>query len=110
MDAGAEQLGQLSRDVQAETGALLGRGAVAELLERFEEALLIGGRDADPGVDDVDHDHAGPVLARGQLGDDDADRAGFDGYLSKPIDPVIFVAELERFLSSGSDGGDDDGG
>ena len=25
--------------------------------------------------------------------------AGFDGYLSKPIDPETFVAEIERFLA-----------
>jgi len=27
--------------------------------------------------------------------------AGFDGYLTKPIDPQTFVRELERYLTSG---------
>lgn len=31
--------------------------------------------------------------------------AGFDGYISKPIDPRVFVAEIERYLkASGPDG------
>lgn len=28
-------------------------------------------------------------------------RAGFDGYITKPIDPETFVAQLERFLAAG---------
>jgi CheY-like chemotaxis protein len=32
--------------------------------------------------------------------------AGFDGYLTKPIDPQTFVRELERHLRPGADGRD----
>jgi CheY-like chemotaxis protein len=28
--------------------------------------------------------------------------AGFDGYLTKPIDPTVFIRELERFLAAGA--------
>jgi CheY-like chemotaxis protein len=30
--------------------------------------------------------------------------AGFDGYLTKPIDPTVFVRELERYLISTAPG------
>ncbi len=51
------------------------------------------------------------VTAFAMVGDRDRIlAAGFDGYLSKPIDPMSFVAELERFLVPGWDGGDDDDG
>ena len=44
------------------------------------------------------------VTAFAMVGDRDRIlAAGFDGYLSKPIDPMSFVAELERFLPSGPD-------
>jgi CheY-like chemotaxis protein len=34
------------------------------------------------------------------VGDRDrALRAGFDGYMAKPIEPETFVQEIERFLS-----------
>jgi two-component system cell cycle response regulator len=42
------------------------------------------------------------VTAFAMVGDRDRIlAAGFDGYLSKPIDPTTFVAELERFLVPG---------
>src|SRR5918912_850760 len=51
------------------------------------------------------------VTAFAMVGDRDRIlAAGFDGYLSKPIDPVTFVTELEVFLAAGSDEGDADGG
>jgi two-component system cell cycle response regulator len=31
------------------------------------------------------------------------DAAGFDGYISKPIEPATFVAQIEQFLSLGGD-------
>lgn len=30
--------------------------------------------------------------------------AGFDGYLTKPIDPTVFVRELERYLTPSASG------
>jgi two-component system, cell cycle response regulator len=40
------------------------------------------------------------VTALAMVGDRDrALSAGFDGYITKPIDPETFVAELEHFLS-----------
>ena len=46
------------------------------------------------------------VTAFAMVGDRDRIlAAGFDGYLSKPIDPTTFVAELERFLASSSNPG-----
>jgi len=33
--------------------------------------------------------------------------AGFDDYLSKPIDPVLFKAQIERYISLGKRRGDD---
>ncbi len=41
------------------------------------------------------------VTALAMAGDrDKALRAGFDGYLSKPIDPAAFVPQMEAFLSA----------
>ena len=31
-----------------------------------------------------------------------ADEAGFDGYITKPIEPRTFVAQIEAFLRAGS--------
>ncbi len=43
------------------------------------------------------------VTALAMVGDRDrAMRAGFDGYLSKPIEPETFVQEIERFLADPS--------
>jgi two-component system cell cycle response regulator len=45
------------------------------------------------------------VTALAMVGDrDKALAAGFDGYLSKPIDPATFVQEIESFLPAGSRG------
>jgi CheY-like chemotaxis protein len=30
--------------------------------------------------------------------------AGFDGYMTKPIDPTVFVRELERYLTPSAPG------
>ena len=39
------------------------------------------------------------VTASAMVGDrDKVIAAGFDGYISKPIDPETFVADIERFL------------
>ena len=35
-------------------------------------------------------------------------RAGFNGYISKPIDPVTFVSQVNTILSEGRDGNDSD--
>jgi two-component system cell cycle response regulator len=44
------------------------------------------------------------VTAFAMVGDRDRIlAAGFDGYLSKPIDPTSFVAELEGFLAPSRD-------
>jgi two-component system cell cycle response regulator len=41
------------------------------------------------------------VTAYAMLGDrEGALAAGFDGYITKPIEPEIFVGQLERFLRS----------
>jgi len=41
------------------------------------------------------------VTALAMVGDrDKLIEAGFDGYISKPIEPETFVAEIERFLSA----------
>ena len=31
-----------------------------------------------------------------------ADEAGFDGYITKPIEPLTFVSQVEAFLRTGS--------
>src|SRR5437879_126532 len=42
------------------------------------------------------------VTAYAMVGDRDrVMAAGFDGYLTKPIDPRVFVRELERYLRAG---------
>jgi CheY-like chemotaxis protein len=42
------------------------------------------------------------VTALALVGDrEHALEAGFDGYISKPIDPMTFVSQLERFLPAG---------
>ena len=42
------------------------------------------------------------VTAHAMVGDrEQIIAAGFDGYLTKPIDPQVFVRELERYLVSG---------
>jgi len=51
------------------------------------------------------------VTAFSMLGDrEDALRAGFDGYFSKPIEPENFVADIEQFLPAGLRTGRNSGG
>jgi CheY-like chemotaxis protein len=58
---------------------------------------LAGRAKADPEIRDIP---LVAVTALAMVGDRDrALRAGFDGYLAKPIEPETFVQEVERFLS-----------
>lgn len=51
------------------------------------------------------------VTAFSMLGDrEDALRAGFDGYFSKPIEPETFVAAIEQFLPAPLRTGRNNGG
>lgn len=60
---------------------------------------LVAALKADPGLAAVP---AVGVTALAMVGDRDRVlAAGFDGYLSKPIDPATFVGELETFLPPG---------
>jgi two-component system cell cycle response regulator len=57
---------------------------------------LVGALKADPGLASVP---AVGVSAFAMVGDRDRIlAAGFDGYLSKPIEPTTFVGDLEAFL------------
>ncbi len=59
--------------------------------------MLAGRAKADP---EIRHIPLVAVTALALVGDRDrAIRAGFDGYISKPIEPETFVQEIERFLS-----------
>jgi CheY-like chemotaxis protein len=50
------------------------------------------------------------VTASAMVGDrDKVIAAGFDGYISKPITPETFVAEVERYLAGEAKHGDDSG-
>lgn len=66
-------------------------------LPRLDGYSLAGRAKSDPEICDI------PLLAvtaLAMVGDRDrALRAGFDGYISKPIEPETFVQEIERFLS-----------
>ena len=53
---------------------------------------------ADPGLAEIP---LVAVTAYAMVGDQERIlRRGFDGYLTKPIDPEVFVSELERHLAS----------
>jgi CheY-like chemotaxis protein len=53
---------------------------------------------ADPGLAEIP---LVAVTAYAMVGDQEQIlRRGFDGYLTKPIDPEVFVSELERHLAS----------
>src|SRR5687767_12686882 len=84
-DPSAEQLDELAGDVQAEARALPVPAGVAELLEGVEEPGLVGLRDPDAGVDDVEGDSVS-VRAPG-MADDEADPARL-GELDGVVDQV----------------------
>jgi CheY-like chemotaxis protein len=67
-------------------------------LPRLDGYALAGRAKADPEI------HGIPlvaVTALAMVGDRErALRAGFDGYMAKPIEPETFVQEIERFLSN----------
>ena len=66
-------------------------------LPRLDGFALAGQAKADPEIRGI------PLLAvtaLAMVGDRDrALRAGFDGYMTKPIEPETFVQEIERFLA-----------
>ncbi len=65
-------------------------------LPRLDGYTLAGRAKADPATRDIP---LVAVTALAMVGDRDrALRAGFDGYLTKPIEPETFVQELERYL------------
>jgi CheY-like chemotaxis protein len=65
-------------------------------LPRLDGYTLAGRAKSDPALRDIP---LVAVTALAMVGDRDrAIRAGFDGYLSKPIEPETFVQEVERFL------------
>lgn len=66
-------------------------------LPRLDGYTLAGRAKADPELRDIP---LVAVTALAMVGDRDrALRAGFDGYMSKPIEPETFVQEIERYLS-----------
>ena len=67
-------------------------------LPRLDGYALAGRVKADP---EIRHIPLVAVTALAMVGDRDrALRAGFDGYIAKPIEPETFVPEIERFLSN----------
>ncbi len=65
-------------------------------LPRLDGYTLAGRAKADPTTRDIP---LVAVTALAMVGDRDrALRAGFDGYMTKPIEPETFVQELERYL------------
>ncbi len=65
-------------------------------LPRLDGYSLAGQAKADPETREIP---LVAVTALAMVGDRDrALRAGFDGFLTKPIEPETFVQELERFL------------
>jgi CheY-like chemotaxis protein len=66
-------------------------------LPRLDGYSLAGRAKADPEIREIP---LVAVTALAMVGDRDrAIRAGFDGYIAKPIEPETFVQEIERFLS-----------
>jgi CheY-like chemotaxis protein len=66
-------------------------------LPRLDGCALAGRAKADP---EIRHIPLVAVTALAMVGDRDrALRAGFDGYMAKPIEPETFVQEIEQFLS-----------
>ena len=67
-------------------------------LPKLDGYSLAGRAKADPELRDIP---LVAVTALAMVGDRDrALRAGFDGYMGKPIEPETFVQELERYLSA----------
>lgn len=65
-------------------------------LPRLDGYALAGQAKADPAIRDIP---LVAVTALAMVGDRDrALRAGFDGYLTKPIEPETFVQDIERYL------------
>jgi CheY-like chemotaxis protein len=65
-------------------------------LPKLDGYALAGRAKADPEIRDIP---LVAVTALALVGDRDrAIRAGFDGYLAKPIEPETFVQEIERYL------------
>src|SRR5262249_46922936 len=91
VDLAAEQARDLAADREAEAGpAVLPAGGAVGLLERFEDQLLLGRRDADAGVDDGERDHAPGALQHRVL-EVDRLRREPEAQLDVPI-----AGELER--------------
>lgn len=66
-------------------------------LPRLDGYSLAARAKADPEIRDIP---LVAVTALAMVGDRDRSaRAGFDGYLPKPIEPETFVREIERFLT-----------
>ena len=67
-------------------------------LPKLDGYALAGRAKADPVIRDIP---LVAVTALAMVGDRDrAIRAGFDGYLAKPIEPETFVQEIESYLSA----------
>jgi CheY-like chemotaxis protein len=67
-------------------------------LPRLDGYALAGRAKADPEIRGIP---LVAVTALAMVGDREcALRAGFDGYMAKPIEPETFVQEIERFLSN----------
>jgi CheY-like chemotaxis protein len=67
-------------------------------LPRLDGYSLAGRAKADPDIRGIP---LVAVTALAMVGDRDrALRAGFDGYLAKPIEPETFVQEIESYLSA----------
>jgi CheY-like chemotaxis protein len=67
------------------------------VMDGYEAASLLK---ADPGLSSIP---LVAVTAYAMVGDRERIMAaGFDGYLTKPIDPQVFVRELERHLPRGA--------
>jgi CheY-like chemotaxis protein len=65
-------------------------------LPKLDGYALAGRAKADPAIRDIP---LVAVTALAMVGDRDrAIRAGFDGYLAKPIEPETFIQEIERYL------------
>ena len=65
-------------------------------LPKLDGYALAGRAKADPAIRDIP---LVAVTALAMVGDRErAIRAGFDGYLAKPIEPETFIQEIERYL------------